>query len=159
VASTLNELGTIDLVQDRLVQAEGSFQRVVAIYRETYGTKHYLTGIGLSNLASTYMAEKRFVEAEKLFREAIAIYGNTLPANHTNTGIARIKLGRSLARQKRYGEAVAELVAGYDILTPQMDPGVSWLRSARTDLIEAYDALKQPDRAARFRAEQAAITK
>jgi serine/threonine-protein kinase len=159
VASTVNELGAVALGANRLDEAEQHFLRVVAIYRETYGTKHYLTGIGLSNLASTYMAEKRFADAEQLFREAIEIYGRTLPANHTNTGIAKVKLGRSLLRQKRYAEAAAESLGGYEILKPQMDPTASWLKSARTDLIEAYDALNQPDQAARFKAEQAAIAK
>ncbi len=159
VASTVNELGAVALGQDRLDEAERHFTRVVAIYRETYGTKHYLMGIGLSNLASTHMAAKRFPQAEKLFREALAIYAATLAPDHTNTGIARIKLGRSLLRQGRHAEAAAESLAGYEILKKQMDPGVSWLKSARTDLIEAYEALKQPQLAEKFRVEQAAITK
>jgi serine/threonine-protein kinase len=159
VASTLNELGTIALMQERFAEAETNFLRVVAIYREVHGTNHYLTGIGLSNLASTYMAEKKFTQAETLFRDAIEIYARTLPATHTNIGIARIKLGRALLRQQRYAAATAESLAGYEILKPQMDPNVSWLKSARTDLIEAYEALKQPEHAARFRAEQTAIAK
>jgi len=32
---------------------------------------------------------------------------------------------------------------------------VSWLVDARKDLVEAYDSLKQPEKAARFRAELA----
>jgi hypothetical protein len=34
-----------------------------------------------------------------------------------------------------------------------MDPKVAWLASARKDLVEEYDALKQPDHAAKFREE------
>ena len=56
-------------------------------------------------------------------------------------------------------EADTETLAGYEILKPQMDPNVSWLKSARTDLIEEYDALKQPEQAAKFKAEQAAVAK
>ncbi len=159
VASTINELGAVALGANRLDEAEQHFLRVVAIYREVYGTNHYLTGIGLSNLASTYMAEKKLPQAEQLFREALAIYAKTLPANHTNIGIARVKLGRSLLRQGRFADAAAESLGGYEILKPQMDPTASWLKSARTDLIEAYEALKQPDQAAKFKAEQAAIAK
>jgi serine/threonine-protein kinase len=159
VASTVNELGAVALGAGRLDEAEQYFLRVVAIYRKVHGDAHYQTGIGLSNLASTYMAQKKFAQAERLFREALVIYTRTLPATHTNIGIARIKLGRTLLRQQRYTEAAAESLGGYDILKPQMDPGVSWLKSARTDLIEAYEALKQPDQAARFKAEQTAIAK
>ena len=157
VASTINELGAIALVQNRLDEAEREFQRVVAIYQKVYGTNHYQTGIGLANLASTYMAGKKFTQAEKLFREALEIYARTLPPDHTNVGIGRIKLGRSLLRQKRYTEAVTETLAGYEQLKKQMEPGVSWLKAARTDLIEAYEALKQPQLAERFKAEQAAV--
>ncbi len=159
VASTVNELGAVALGADRLDEAETYFLRVIAIYRKVHGDNHYQTGIGLSNLASVYMAGKQFPRAEKLFREAIVIYSKTLPATHTNIGIARIKLGRTLLRQQRYADAVTETLGGYDILKPQMDPGVSWLKSARTDLIEAYDALKQPEQAAKFKAEQAAIAR
>jgi serine/threonine-protein kinase len=159
VASTLNELGAINLVQGRLADAEQNFQRVIAIYRQVYGTSHYQTGIGFSNLASTYIAEKKFAQAEKLFREALEIFARTLPPNHTNVGICRIKLGRALLRQHRYAEAAVESLAGYELLKPQMDPGVSWLNSARTDLVEEYDALKQPESAERFRQEQAALAK
>jgi serine/threonine-protein kinase len=159
VASTLNELGAVALGQGRLEEAEQNFQRVIAIYRKAYGTNHYQTGIGLANLASTYMAGKKFTQAEKLFREALEIYTRTLPPAHTNIGIGRIKLGRVLLRQHRYAEAAAESLAGYELLKPQMEPGVSWLKAARTDLIEEYEALKQPQSADRFRQEQATLAK
>jgi hypothetical protein len=60
-------------------------------------------------------------------------------------------------RQDRYAEAEAETRAGYEILVKQMDPKVTWLVNARKDLAEEYDALKQPEQAARFRAEAAAL--
>ena len=72
-------------------------------------------------------------------------------------GIARIKLGRTLLRQKRFAEAEKETGVGYEILVKQTDPSVSWLQSARGDLVAIYDALKQPEKASKFRAEIAAI--
>jgi hypothetical protein len=39
----------------------------------------------------------------------------------------------------------------------QAAPSVSWLKTAREDLAEAYDALKRTDEAARFRAEAARV--
>jgi hypothetical protein len=56
-------------------------------------------------------------------------------------------------RQARFAEAERETRSGYDILTTQTDPAVSWLQSAREDLVASYDALKQPGQAARFRDE------
>jgi hypothetical protein len=39
------------------------------------------------------------------------------------------------------------------VLVKQADQGVSFLRAARTDLAEGYQALGRPELAARFRAE------
>ena len=155
VASTLNELGGIALTRGRFDEAEALSKRVLVIYRTVYGGKHYLIGTALSNLASVYMAQQLYARAQPLFREAIGIYTETQGAEHLNTGIARIKLGRALLRQHRYAEAVGETHAGYQILTKQTDPGVSWLVAARKDLVAAYDSLKQPEKAATFRVELA----
>ena len=154
VASSVNELGTIALGQGQYDDAEAHFRRMVAIYQATYGAKkHYLLGIAFSNLASVYMARTAYDRAEPLFRQAIDIYIETLSAEHLNTGIARVKLGRSLLRQYRYGEAEEQSRGGYDILSKQMNPAVSWLQSARKDLVEEYEALDDAGEAARFREE------
>jgi serine/threonine-protein kinase len=158
VASTINELGGIALGQKKYDDAEMYFRRMVAIYRAAYGEKqHYTIGIAVSNLGSVYLAKGDYAKAEPLFREAIEIYLKTLSADHLNTGIARVKLGRTLLRENRFAEAEAESRVGYDILHKQMNPSVSWLQNARTDLIDEYAALKRPDDAARFRAELASI--
>jgi serine/threonine-protein kinase len=136
--------------------AEQYFERMADIYRTEYGEQHYLYATALSNLASVYTAQQQWPRAEKLYRQAIPIYVQSQSPTHINTGIARIKLGRTLLRQHRYAEAEAESHAGYDILATQMDPKVSWLMNARKDLAEEYEALKQPEQAAKFRAEIAA---
>lgn len=155
VASTLNELAGIALARSRFDEAEALAKRVVAIYRTAYGGKHAFIGVGVSNLASVYVAQQQYARAEPLYREAIEIFTESQGAEYLNTGIARIKLGRTLLRQRRYAEAVRETLAGYQILTKQTDPGVSWLVNAREDLVAAYDSLGQPDKAAKFRAELA----
>src|SRR3989454_2656386 len=155
VASTLNEMGGIALTRGKLDEAEALSSRVLAIYRTVYSGKHNLIGTALANLASVYMRENQYSQAEPLFREAIGIFTETQGAEHLNTGIARIKLGRTLLRQHRYAEAVGETLPGYEILTKRTDRGVSWLVDARKDLVAAYDALGQPEKAARFRAELA----
>ena len=101
-------------------------------------------------------ARGEYARAEGLFREALAMFLATLGPRHANTAIARIKLGRSLLRQQRFSEAEKETLAGFEILSPQADPSISFLRAAREDLVAIYDALGQPDRAAAFRAEPAA---
>jgi eukaryotic-like serine/threonine-protein kinase len=156
VASTLNELGNVASKTGKYDLAKQYFNRMADIYRAVYGEHHYLVATALSNLASVYMAQRDWASAEKIFRQVIPLYTETQSATHINTGIARTKLGRVLLGERRFAEAEAETRAGYDILSPQMDPKVSWLTNARQDLVQEYDALHQPQQAAKFRAEIAA---
>jgi eukaryotic-like serine/threonine-protein kinase len=153
VAKTLNELGNLASGQDRLDEAEARFRQVVEIYRTIYGEHHYLYAIALSNLASIYTDRKEYSRAEPLFRDAVRCFTETLSADNVNTGIAHIKLGRTLLRQKHYQDAEKETFAGYEVLNKQANPSVSFLHSARKDLAAEYEALGQPENAAKFRIE------
>ena len=157
VASTVNELGSVALARERFDEAAADFQRMVDIYRSVYAGKHYLIGIALANLGSVYMARKDNARAEPLYREALAMYARTLPPDHLNVGITRIKLGRVLLRQNRVKEAEAETLAGYENLSKQASPSVTWLQVARQDLAAIYATLHEPERAKAFLAEQAAV--
>jgi serine/threonine-protein kinase len=159
VASALNDLGNVAMGRDQYDEAEVDFRRIGDIYRSVYGTKHYLVGIATSNLAGVSMARKQFVPAEAMYRQAIAIFTSAQGEGHLNTGIARIKLGRALLRQNRMAEAEPELKAGYDIVSKQAAPTVSWLKSAREDLATVYDALGRPADAYHFRDEAARVAK
>jgi serine/threonine-protein kinase len=85
------------------------------------------------------------------------MYTETQSADHINVGIARIKLGRTLLRQNQFVAAEKETRAGYEIVSRQADAGVSWLKSAREDLIIAYDSLGRNQDAQRFRTEMASL--
>jgi serine/threonine-protein kinase len=159
VASALNDLGNVAINQNRLDDAEAAFRRIGEIYRSVYGDRHYLIGIATSNLAGVYMARHDYTTAEKMYREAVSIFSLAQSPEHLNTGIARIKLGRSLLRQGRSEEAEHESKSGYDIVAKLAAPSVSWLKSAREDLVEAYEALHRPEQAARFRAEAARVAR
>lgn len=153
VASALNELGGAALRHDRLDEAIDRFSRMVDIYKKVYNDKHYLIGLAQSNLASVYLQKKDYARAEQLFREAIRRYSETLPANHMFMGVAHIKLGRTLVRERRFADAEPESLAGYEIVAKQANPSVSWLKSARQDLVAEYEALKEPEKAKKFQAE------
>ena len=150
VASALNELGGAALRRGNLDEAIARFTRMAEIYRTLYHDRHYLIGLALSNLASVYIEKKDYARAEQLFREVIRRYSETLPSNHLFMGIAHIKLGRTLAREHRFADAEPESLAGYEIVSKQANPSVSWLKSARQDLITEYEALHQPEKAKRF---------
>jgi len=154
VASALNELGGAALRRKNYDEAIGHFTRVVEIYRTLYHDKHYLIGLALSNLASVYIEKKEYARAEQLFHEAIGRYSETLPLNHMFIGIAHIKLGRTLVRARRYAEAEPESLAGYEIVSKQANPSVSWLKSARQDLVTIYENLGQAEKAKKFREKQ-----
>jgi serine/threonine-protein kinase len=155
VASAVNDLGAVALGRGDLDRAEAAFTRMAQIYRSVYGEKHYLIGTAISNLGSVYVAREEYQRAEPLYRQAIAMYSETQSPGHMNTGIGRIKLGRALVGQKRYDEAEKEILAGYEILSKQTSPSVSWLRNARQDLVKLYTATNQPEQARKFQAELA----
>jgi tetratricopeptide (TPR) repeat protein/tRNA A-37 threonylcarbamoyl transferase component Bud32 len=153
VASALNELGNTAFWRGELDEAEARFARMLEIYRTVYNNHHYLIGIALSNLAGVSVQKQNYARAEQLYGEALQAYAGTLPANHLNVGITNVKLGHALVSEKKYAEAEGHLLSGYEILTKQANPQVSYLRNARTDLVTAYAALNQPEKAERFRKE------
>jgi serine/threonine-protein kinase len=155
VAETLNELGNVASMRDQHDEAEARLRQAADTYRAIYGDHHYLVAIALSNVATVYMDKKDYPRAEQIFRDVVRRLTETLSAGNVNTGIARVKLGRALLRQNRYGEAQVETLAGYEILTRQTSPSTSFIRAARKDLVADYEALKQPEKAAKFRAELA----
>jgi serine/threonine protein kinase/tetratricopeptide (TPR) repeat protein len=155
VASALGELGKVAMQQGKLDEAEADFRRQADIYREVYKGKHFYIGAALSNLGGVYMERKQYARAEQSFRDALKIYAETLAPDHLNVAIARIKLGRALIPQQRDADAEAETLAGYGILMKQTSPPATWLQNARKDLVEEYNALHQPEKAAKFQAELA----
>jgi serine/threonine-protein kinase len=146
----LNELGTVALQRGRYDEAEARFRRMADIYKTAYGENHYLYALASANLGSVFLAKKDYIRAEHILREAVQHYTAALSADHLYTGIGQIKLGRALVGEKRYREAEQHLLAGYQILSKQTSPSVSWLQAARKDLVTIYEALNQPEKAARF---------
>jgi eukaryotic-like serine/threonine-protein kinase len=150
VADTLNELGNVASLRDDYAGAQERFQRVADIYRSIYGDHHYLVAIALSNVAYVELNRKDYAGAEAGFRDVVLRFTETLGAGNVNTGIAQIKLGRVLLREKKFVEAESQTQAGYDNLTRQANPGVSFLQAARTDLAAEYSALGNPQLAQRY---------
>ncbi|HEY1242652.1 MAG TPA: serine/threonine-protein kinase [Bryobacteraceae bacterium] len=158
VASAVNDLGAAALGEGHYAEAAAAFQRMIDIYRAVYAGKHYLIGIALANLGSVYMAQNDSARAEPLYRQALAMYAQTLPPDHLNVAITRIKLGRALLREHHLQQAEAESRAGYDILSKQANPSVTWLQQARQDLSAIYKELGEPDKAKTFLPDQVAST-
>jgi serine/threonine protein kinase/tetratricopeptide (TPR) repeat protein len=156
VADTLNELGNIASLRGDYAGAQEHFQRVADIYRAIYGDQHYLVAIALSNVAYAKLDLRDYAAAEAGFRDAVQRFTKALGTENINTGIAHIKLGRALLRERRFDEAEQQTHAGYDNLSRQSNPGISFLQAARTDLTAEYNALGQTQLAKRYRIELAA---
>jgi serine/threonine-protein kinase len=157
VADTLNELGNVAEMRDRLDDAEKYYLRVVDIYRAVYGDHHYYVAVAISNIGSVNMDRKDYPRAEEIFRDVIRRFTEALGPDNVNTGIARLRLGRTLLRERRPQDAQPETLAGYQILVKQTSNANSFMHSARKDLAAEYEALKQPEAAARYRAELEAM--
>ncbi|MBS0378343.1 MAG: tetratricopeptide repeat protein [Proteobacteria bacterium] len=156
VADTLNELGNAASLREDYDSALKYFRQEAEIYRSIYGDHHYLLAIALSNVAYVLLLRKDYADAELAFRDVVERFTETLGAQNVNTGIAHVKLGRTLLRERRFDEARTQTQSGYDNLSAQANPGISYLQAARKDLAAEYDALGQAPLAQRFRAELAA---
>ena len=158
VAFTVATMGSVALDLKKLDEAEADFARAAGIYRSVRGDEHQSVAIALANVASISLAKKQYARAEQLFRDVIRRFEKVLPADDLNIGIARIKLGHSLLGQKRYQDSVTELLAGYGIAAKQTSPSVSWLNTARKDLVKAYDGLGEHGKAEKIGTEFAGIS-
>jgi len=127
----------------------------VDIYRSIYGDHHFFVAVALSNVGSVRMDKKDYRGAEEIYRDVVQRFTSSLSRDNVNTGIAEIKLGRTLLREKRFADAETETLKGYNVLQKQTSPSTSFLHAARKDLAAEYEGMKQPDKAARYRAELA----
>jgi len=152
VASTLNELGKLAVLEGKLGEAEADFNRALDIWMSVYNGKHYYIGTALANLGGLSMQRRQYSPAESYFNEALRMYIQTLPAEHKLIAITRIRLGRALLRQNHYADAESQSRTGYLLLTQQPIPPQNWLTDARTDLVQEYEAMHQPLKAAYYRA-------
>jgi eukaryotic-like serine/threonine-protein kinase len=156
VAFAIANLAAIHLAKGEFDEAERGYKQEVGIYRAVYGEQHQFTAVALSSLGEVYLKKGEFPRAEALFRDAIQRLSAKSGSDPVYRGTALVRLGRALLRQKRYEEAEPQTRAGYELLAKTTGASSEWLRKGREDLATLYDALHQPDKAAKFRAELAA---
>jgi eukaryotic-like serine/threonine-protein kinase len=154
VAMGLNQLGVLEIRRGHLSDAERDFVRMAEINRAVYGDRHPLVGVAILNIGRVHLEEKSYTLAERSYRDALSLFLEALPPGHTNIGIAQIQLGHTLFLEQRFKDAEGPLLAGYDILIKEPGPQAARLAVGRKDLIAVYDAMKQPDKAAKFKADQ-----
>jgi len=154
VALALDSMGTLELMRGDLAAAQGHAERAVAIDKALFGDSNHNTAVVKAHLAQIFIKKEQYDRAEPLLRETVkALTERSLPGN-LSVGGAQALLGRVLLREKHYRESGEQLTAAYAILAKQ--PGTSYLKmlqQTREDLATVYEALHQPDKAAKFRTE------
>ncbi|MGC2639675.1 MAG: serine/threonine-protein kinase [Acidobacteriaceae bacterium] len=152
VATTINQLGLLAYNRNQYDAARQYFTQAMNIWEKVYGDQHQFIAIGYSNLGSVCMGGKNYLCAERNYREAVRRLDLASP-DGLNDAVAHLKLGRALLKEGRYGEAEPHTLGAYKYLVAHVNPANSYLANARKDLAAIYDALHQPQTAARFRAE------
>jgi tetratricopeptide (TPR) repeat protein len=107
LAATLNRLGSVDQVQQRLDEARQHFEEAVKIYRPLaqQSPERYLPDLAgtLSNLGLTARLQKQLADSRVYYTEAMNIYRNLAqhdPARYASNA-ARVE-----ARLQELGEKV-----------------------------------------------------
>ncbi len=158
VAYVLNATASVELGEKQFQAAERDDSQVADIYRRAYGDGDYRVAVALGNLASVYQAERRYAKCESMLVDVIGRFTRALGAGNIQTGMARARLGMALLQDHKYSASVEQSLAGYQILSKQMNPGSGWVQGTRRDLAAAYAALGEPQKAEQFKAEPATAT-
>jgi serine/threonine-protein kinase len=151
VAYSLSTLGKLATKRGDLATAKKDLTRAIEIDRTLFGEGSQLTAAATVDLAEVYLREGQDIRAGQMLREAVSALVADFPPGDAHIGLAQIIWGRALLREKRYVEAEKQLRAGYEILAKQAHPPADRMLEARQDLVSVYDALKEPDKAAKYR--------
>jgi tetratricopeptide (TPR) repeat protein len=144
-------LGKVAEKRGDLATAEVEFTRGFEINKELFGLKEYRTAISANDLADVLLKEHHYARAETLLRPAVQVLTEKPLPGNMSVGLAEMNLGESLLRQNRYQEAIAPLLAAYEVLKGGPASLASRLDATRRYLAEAYEKLGRPNNAARFR--------
>ena len=155
VAMAYGELGKIAQKLGHWDEAERDFSKSVDIYTSRYGANHSFVAVELSNLGSVYRDAKQYPQAERIFRDVV---GRLIEGAARRSSGCRPRADQA-RRCPRRGEALpgSRGVSDRRLRSSQeKEPHGRSLQAAREDLAAVYDALKMPEKAARFHAELAA---
>jgi serine/threonine-protein kinase len=153
VGFTLDTLGKLAFKRGKLGPAEAYFSRALQIYMKTFGDKNTQTAMIKANLADVFVKERQYARAEALFRQAVTSFTAQPLTGNVSVGVTETSLGRVLLHEKHYRDAEKYLTSGYAILMTQPRAYPARIQEARQDLATVYEALKEPERAASFRAQ------
>ncbi|MFL5421395.1 MAG: tetratricopeptide repeat protein, partial [Myxococcales bacterium] len=156
VAGALYTLSNLLYVRGRFGEGAVPAGRAAEIFLAAYGAEHRSYGMALVAEATNLLMVPDWGRAEALLRRALDVFHANLSDDNGDVAACRWKLGFVLVGQKRFTEAEPLLVAAYEAMKKANLPltGPWWtVGSILTYLTGIYEALGQPEKAARYRAE------
>jgi serine/threonine-protein kinase len=152
VAVTLDALGNIQMDRGDLAGAESTFARAVDIDTKVLGSGNYQTAIIGADLGEALLRVKQYSRANIVLAGSVKILLATLPPGAFNTGTAQLSWGRTLLALKDFRDAATQLFAALAIYRTENTPAPE-TQKIRENLVTAYTALKETDKARELRAE------
>jgi tetratricopeptide (TPR) repeat protein len=148
----MNNLAVLLRRVGQLDESESLLRRTLEIRVRVLPNNHGNTLRSRNNLADLLASRGKFEEAEPLFQDLIARADKALEPKHGDLGWFRRNYGNCLRRMGRYDEAEPLLLEGYDRLKKALGETNQWTTGAAKMLVELYEAIQQPEQAARWEA-------
>lgn len=124
MAWSLNELGRVYLLQDRISEAEATFFKALEKARQL-DTNDRQIGAILTNLSRLRLRQGHYAQAEELLIEALDRYRPTLGNEHIDTAGVIALLALSLILQEKF--VAAEQAARESLRTLETHTPDNWL--------------------------------
>lgn len=106
LASSTYELANAHFYAGHFTQSGELNQKVLAMHRQIYGSRHPHVAEDLINLGAIQFEQGHYPEAEALYRQALEINQSWYGKDHHTTASNLTMLGRALVREERFDEAV-----------------------------------------------------
>jgi eukaryotic-like serine/threonine-protein kinase len=101
----LTNLGRVELLAGRLVEAQQHFEESLRLLRQLVGRYDPQIASVLMELSRVFTWNDDLQAAERAVREALSIFTATLPPEHPDRVLAESRLGEVLLLQNRFDEA------------------------------------------------------
>lgn len=152
VARAMTNLAMWLMESKEYSEAEQLLRNSLQLRRQLLGDEHPDVAATMTQLAALLVDTGRFDEAQSLASDAKAIFAASLGGEHWRTAHAESAEGAALAGLKRYEEGEKLLLDSFTRLRNDAGTLPYVLVSANRWLINLYQAMGQPEKAAKYRA-------
>lgn len=150
-ATSLSNLADLYAIQGRYDLAEELNLQALAIREKILGSNHNDTAVSLHNLAVLYGKQSKYDQAEALHLKALAIREMAKGEEHPDFLFELNNLAILYARQDRNIDTEAVLTRVFSIRKKKHGLEHPDTQKTIQSLVETYEKLNQPDKAAEYR--------